>query len=51
MRVQLQQQRGGRTVHHASEVLVPTAGAEVTVGEVAAALGRLRASDAIPRRA
>ncbi len=50
MRVQLQQQQGGRTVHHASEVLVPTSGTEVAVGEVAAALGRLRNSDAIPRR-
>lgn len=50
MRVQLQQQRGGRTVHHASEVLRSDSGAGVTVDEVGAALRRLRVSAAIPGR-
>ena len=49
MRVQLQQQRGGRTIHHASEVLQSELGAAVTVVHVSDALRRLRESSAIPR--
>ena len=48
MRVQLQQQAGGRTVHHGSRVLRTAGG--VTVQELVAALQELRASPAIPAR-
>ena len=48
MRVQLQQQRGGRTIHHASRVLRAAGG--VTVQQLVAALGELRESVAIPSR-
>lgn len=50
MRVQLQRQHGGRTIHHASEVLLVEPGGDVLVNDVAAALRRLAASDVIPRR-
>jgi hypothetical protein len=46
MRLQLQQQAGGRTVHHASLVLRASGG--VTTSELAAALRHLRANIAIP---
>jgi hypothetical protein len=46
MRVQLQQQRGGRTVHHASRVLRASGG--VSVDRIVAALRQLRGSHLIP---
>lgn len=46
MRVQLQQQRGGRTVHHASHVLREVGG--VTTEQLIAALRLLRNSGIIP---
>jgi len=48
MRVQLQQQRGGRTIHHGSEVLTAESG--VTTEEVIVALHLLRDSGQIPGR-
>ena len=49
MRVQLQQQSGGRTVHHASLVLRAIGG--VTTDQLIAALRDLRDHDAVPKRA
>ena len=46
MRVQLQQQSGGRTIHHGSVVLRATGG--VTVEQLVAALRELRDSGMIP---
>ncbi len=46
MRIQLQEQRGGRTFHHASEVLEDEAG--VSVRRATQALRRLRGLDVIP---
>ena len=48
MRVQLQQQSGGRTIHHASIVLRVIGG--VTVEQLVAALQQLRDSGLIPGR-
>ncbi len=48
MRVQLQQQSGGRTIHHAS--LVPRAAGGVTITGLIAALRQLRNHHAIPGR-
>lgn len=48
IRVQLQQQRGGRTIHHASEVIVAHTDEGVSVAQVRAALLRLRSAGAIP---
>ena len=48
MRIQLQQQSGGRTVHHGSQVLRAAGG--VTTDQLVAALRQLRDHDAIPRR-
>lgn len=48
MRVQLQQQRGGRTIHHGSRVLRAAGG--VAVQQLVAALQDLRANPAIPSR-
>jgi hypothetical protein len=48
MRVQLQQQSGGRTIHHASQVLREAGG--VSVDQVTAALRQLRKQVRIPRR-
>ena len=49
VRVQLQQQSGGRTVHHASLALRAAGG--VTIEQVVAALRQLRDHEAIPKRA
>ena len=46
MRIQLQQQSGGRTIHYASQVLQAPGG--VTTAELATALRRLRTHAAIP---
>ena len=48
LRVQLQQQSGGKTIHHGSIVLEEDDG--VTENEVVAALRRLRALGVIPDR-
>jgi hypothetical protein len=48
MRVQLQQQIGGRTIHHASRVLGGEGG--VTAEQLIVTLQELRKSDAIPKR-
>lgn len=48
IRLQLQQQAGGRTIHHASRVLRVRGGA--TVQQLVAALRELREEVAIPRR-
>lgn len=50
MRVQLQQQRGGRTIHHQSVVLDGGATGSVTTAEVIVALQELRRHPAIPSR-
>jgi hypothetical protein len=46
MRIQLQQQSGGRTVHHASLILRASGG--VTTAELVAGLRQLRANLVIP---
>lgn len=48
MRVQLQQQSGGRTIHHASQVLRVEGG--VSVEQLVASIGELRESMIIPAR-
>jgi hypothetical protein len=48
MRIQLQQQSGGRTIHHGSRVLRAIGG--VTTQQLVAALLDLRQRGAIPRR-
>ncbi|MCD6029541.1 MAG: hypothetical protein K0S78_1715 [Thermomicrobiales bacterium] len=48
IRVQLQQQAGGRTIHHASQVLSADGG--VPVQKLLDALGELRKAGAIPKR-
>ena len=50
MRVQLQEQSGGKTIHHASIVLDGAASGMVTTAELANALEELRKSPAIPSR-
>lgn len=51
MRVQIQEQRGSKTVHHDSEALfgTPAKKPEVAVQEALDALERMRASRGIPR--
>ncbi|MGH2615961.1 MAG: hypothetical protein ACRDJC_12025 [Thermomicrobiales bacterium] len=48
IRLQLQQQHGGRTIHHASQVLRADGG--VAVEQLEVALRKLHGSDAIPGR-
>lgn len=48
MRVQVQEQRGGRTLHHGSEVLDAESDEGVTVEQLVRALWRLRRGEAIP---
>jgi len=48
MRIQLQQQSAGRTIHHASQVLHAPGG--VTSLALTEALRQLRQSDAVPAR-
>jgi hypothetical protein len=50
MRVQLQQQDGGRTIHHGSVVLDVEQTGGVTVDRLKAALRRLRNIGVIPER-
>jgi RHS repeat-associated protein len=49
MRVQLQEQRGSNTIHHASVLLHDQTGNGVTTAQAIAALQQVRASPAIPR--
>lgn len=49
MRVQLQEQRNRRTIHHAAVLLFDQTGSGVTTDQVIAALQQLHSSGVIPK--